>query len=136
MLHAFVKIDTWGSLSCYMYLSKLLNGFVKLAKGCLKKLSFTKLNFWRSCFQLGRNTYDICDKSGNAQFGKTQFFLRHPVSLSGIFFGTPCSSQECLKNSTKTFFPVASVLERVSNSFVCSKKMINTFYLTLMSQYQ
>ena len=42
-------------------------------------------------------------------------------------FGTPCSSLECLKNSTKTFFLVASVLERVSNSFV---------YLTLLSQYQ
>ena len=41
--------------------------------GCLKKLSFTKLSFWRSCFQKGRNIYDICDKSGNAQFGKTQF---------------------------------------------------------------
>ena len=43
-----------------------------------KKLSFTKLSFWRTCFQLGRNTYDICDKSWNAQYGKTQFF-RHPV---------------------------------------------------------
>ena len=42
--------------------------------GCQKRLSFTKLSFWRSCFQLGRNTYDICDKSGNAQFSKTQFF--------------------------------------------------------------
>ena len=41
---------------------------------CLrKKPSFTKLSFWRSCFQLGRNTHDMCDKSGNAQFGKTQF---------------------------------------------------------------
>ena len=39
-----------------------------------KKLSFTKLSFWRSCFQMGRNTYDICDKSGKVQFGKTQFF--------------------------------------------------------------
>ena len=38
-------------------------------------MSFTKFSFWRSCFQKGRSTYDICDKSGNAQFGKTQFFL-------------------------------------------------------------
>ena len=43
-------------------------------QGVSKKLSFTKLTFWRSCFKLGRNTYDICDKSGNAQFSKTQFF--------------------------------------------------------------
>ena len=39
-----------------------------------KKLSFTKLNIWRYRCQLGRNTYDICGKSANAQFGKTQFF--------------------------------------------------------------
>ena len=39
-----------------------------------KKTEFCQLSFWRSCFQLGRNTYDICDKSGNAQFGKTHFF--------------------------------------------------------------
>ena len=49
-----------------------------------KKLSFTKLSFWRSCFQLGRNTYDICDKSGNAQFGKTQFFFQTPCIYSNI----------------------------------------------------
>ena len=40
-----------------------------------KKTEFYQIALWRSCFQLGRNTYDICDKSGNAQFGKTQFFL-------------------------------------------------------------
>ena len=28
---------------------------------------------------LGRNTFDIRDKSANAQIGKTQIFLRHPV---------------------------------------------------------
>ena len=39
-----------------------------------KKLSFTKLSIWRSSFQFGRNTYDIRDKSGNTQFGKTQLF--------------------------------------------------------------
>ena len=39
-----------------------------------KKLSFTKLSIWRSCCQLGRNTYGIRGKSANAQFGKTQFF--------------------------------------------------------------
>ena len=37
-------------------------------------MSFTKLSFWRSCFQLKENTYDTCDKSGNAQFGKAQLF--------------------------------------------------------------
>ena len=39
-----------------------------------KKLSFTKLSIWRSCCQLGRNTYDVHGKSANAEFGKTQFF--------------------------------------------------------------
>ena len=42
---------------------------------CLKKLSYANLSIWRSCCQLGRNTYDIRGKSANAQIGKTQFFL-------------------------------------------------------------
>ena len=43
--------------------------------GCLKKeLTFTTLSIQRCCCQLGRNTYDICGKSANAKFGKTQFF--------------------------------------------------------------
>ena len=28
LLHGFVKIDTWISLSCYMDLSKLMHGFL------------------------------------------------------------------------------------------------------------
>ena len=32
---------------------------------------------------MGRNTYDICGKSANTQFGKTQFF-RHTVSKSAF----------------------------------------------------
>ena len=52
--------------------------------GCLKKeLTFTTLSIRRYCCQLGRNTYDICGKSANAQFGKAQFFLRHPVVSIG-----------------------------------------------------
>ena len=49
--------------------------------GCLKKLTFAKLSIWRSCCQLGRNTYDFQRKSANAQFGKTQFFLT-PCTIS------------------------------------------------------
>ena len=45
--------------------------------------SFTKLGIWGSCWQLGRNTYDICGKSANTQFGKTQFF-GHTVSKSAF----------------------------------------------------
>ena len=58
------------NISFFVFLKQLRAN----STGCLKKLSFTKLSFWRSCFQLGRNTYDNCDKSGDAQFGKTQFF--------------------------------------------------------------
>ena len=43
-------------------------------QGVSKKLSFTKWSIWRSSFQFERNTYDIRDKSGNTQFGKTQLF--------------------------------------------------------------
>ena len=57
------------SLSCVLGCGLLVDNRFRVSP---KKLSFTKLSFWRSCFQLGRNTYDICDKS--AQFGKTQFF--------------------------------------------------------------
>ena len=46
----------------------------ELVQGVSKKLSFTKLSIWRSCCQLGRNTYDIRDKSANAQISKTQIF--------------------------------------------------------------
>ena len=58
------------SLSCVLGCGLLVDNRYRVSP---KKLSFTKLSFWRFCFQLGRNTYDICDKSGNAQFGKTQF---------------------------------------------------------------
>ena len=56
------------------YIEYYSNTWGPILQGVSKKLSFSKLSFWRSCFQMGRNTYDICDKSGNAQFGKTQFF--------------------------------------------------------------
>ena len=39
--------------------------------GCLKKMSFAKLNIWKSCCQLGRNNYYICGKPSHAQFVKT-----------------------------------------------------------------
>ena len=39
------------------------------------------MSFWRPCFQLGRNPYDICDKSGYASFSKTHFFWDTQDSL-------------------------------------------------------
>ena len=44
--NGFVKVDTWVSLSCYMDLSKLLLGFVKVAISICRPLpNKTKLKF-------------------------------------------------------------------------------------------
>ena len=59
-----------------------------MLQGVSKKLSFGKLSIWRSCCKLERNTSDICGKSANAQFGKTQFFFRHPVVFEGFPYFT------------------------------------------------
>ena len=56
-----------------------------LLQGVSKKLSFAKWSIWRSCCQLGRNTYDFQRKSANAQLGKTQFFLTPCTMLQGVF---------------------------------------------------
>ena len=61
------------------FLGRFWPNILKLIQGVSKKQSFAKLSVCRSCCQLGRNTYDLHGKSANAQFGKTQFFLRHPV---------------------------------------------------------
>ena len=39
----------------------------KNLQGVSKKLSFATLSIWRSCGQLGRNTFDIRSKSANAK---------------------------------------------------------------------
>ena len=45
--------------------------YSNIGTGWLKKAEFYQIELLESCFQLGRNTYDICDKYGNAQFGIT-----------------------------------------------------------------
>ena len=78
-----VKVDhrreTFNTIFCGLLLvvdpTKICDcEYGAIVQGVSKKLSFAKLSVCRSCCQLGRNTFYICGKSVNAQFGKTQFF--------------------------------------------------------------
>ena len=54
----------------------------KNLQGVSKKLSFATLSIWRSCGQLGRNTFDIRSKSANAKIVKTHFYRTRVRSLA------------------------------------------------------
>ena len=87
-IHRLLQLSIISMISCFFSglfacfggnlkeIKNLFLGTLSFCKGtgCLKKLSFMRLSIWRSCFQLGRSTDDIHDKSANASFGKTQFF--------------------------------------------------------------
>ena len=47
--------------------------------GCLKKLSFTDLSIFRFAKNIISISSQLAAGSPDAQFGKTQFFLRHTV---------------------------------------------------------
>ena len=68
------RIVTW---LCYNHAIRIET---LITTGRLKKLSFTKLTFWRSCFQLERNTYVFVTNLEKFNSVKPSF-LRHPVCI-------------------------------------------------------
>ena len=93
-----------------------------------KEVSFTKFSFWRSCFQLKRNTYGICGKSGNAQFGKTQFFETpcikyiHEIRLKKVKVLLLSRITNCQKKTITRQLVLEMDASKISNRHVAKEK--------------
>ena len=71
---SFITLTTFISLQCTLSLSS--DGYYRVSQ---KKLSFTELSICRFATNIVSISYQLAAGFPNAQFGKTQFFFRHPV---------------------------------------------------------